>query len=151
MPTTADKNNISVDVDCMQLFDTAFSRIEYVLEYNPKWSNGMGMYDYAIYGEHAPRVASGKMARSSSPSGRRIILIGSRLGTIVIFERVTGTAKKPVITIHIQTTSQLKEGGWFSSQEPDDYELDLALGDERRPNLGQRIDSLYMAMKKQTV
>lgn len=131
-----------------EIFDAAFARTERVVEFNPKWSNGTGLFDFAVYGDEAPVLPAGSISRSITPHGRKLLLIGSRLGNIVIFERTIGSPKTGVTTYCHQAMSIVKDGGWFSDMVLDEYELELAVGTTTENHIGRRIDLLYASMKK---
>lgn len=67
----------------------AFAKIEVMIEYNPKWANGTGYFDHAVKGEHAPKLQPGEMVKAEvpAPNLRRIIIVGTRFGNVVVFER----------------------------------------------------------------
>lgn len=60
------------------------------IPYNSNWSNGTGYYDGATKYILAP----GKIVKSVSPVGnnRKMLLVGTRFGTVVVFERYTDGA-----------------------------------------------------------
>lgn len=54
------------------------------IDFDPTWNNGTGYFDNAatVY------VQSGDMAKATCPvTNRRLLLVGTELGTIVVFER----------------------------------------------------------------
>lgn len=130
-----------------EVFDVAFElRINLEIPFNPKWSNGTGYFDYAVYGEDAPVVPFGTMAKSESASGRRLIIIGTRLGNLVVFERTTLPGAVPVFTYN--STTVFKEGGWIKDEVISKDEMELIVGVGPYPNLGKRIDNIFQSMKK---
>lgn len=140
---------IYLDPASKAIFDKAYEKANIELAFKGEWSNGTGMYDYVVYGAHAPVVPIGQMARSSTPGGRKLIIIGSRLGNIVVFERHVVAKKKVMnVTYAVQATSNVMQGGWFSHLVLDDYEMSLAVGEEDGYNIGRRIDALWTSMKR---
>lgn len=57
------------------------------LPFYAEWSNGTGYLDHAVSGEFAPDLQAGEVITSKGPHGRRIVMIGSVHGNIVLFER----------------------------------------------------------------
>lgn len=70
-----------------EVFKTKLDLIDTIVEYNPKWENGTGYLDHAVIGDLAPRLVAGQEAKSFSPEGRSIILIGTHFGNVVVFKR----------------------------------------------------------------
>lgn len=68
-------------------FNVAFNAVTTTIEYNTKWENGTGYLDFAVYGDNAPVVESGSVVKTTDPMGRRIIITGTLLGNVVMFER----------------------------------------------------------------
>lgn len=66
------------------IFNKAFlnSCVEEVT-FDPSWKNGTGYMDGAISAD----VAIGELRKCRDDYGRRLILIGTRLGTVVVFDR----------------------------------------------------------------
>lgn len=65
-------------------FEYSYNRISAVVEYSQEWENGTGYLDYAC---SEVKLQPGEVAKSKDNAGRRIILVGTRFGTVVIFER----------------------------------------------------------------
>lgn len=60
------------------------------IEYNTQWENGTGYLDNAVNSwDHSPRLEPGDCVKSQSTKGRRIIIVGTPIGNVVIFERYT--------------------------------------------------------------
>lgn len=73
-----------------ETFNGMFAAITNEVTFNPNWANGTGYYDGAIKGEHAVTLAPGEMAKCMSNNERKMIFVGTRFGTFVIFERFSG-------------------------------------------------------------
>lgn len=133
------------------IFTDAYERITTSLPFDKEWSNGMSHFDKAIYGPNAPKLVYGEMKKSATPGGRRIIFVGTRLGTVAVYDRFTendGTSRRSVF--YIDTTAAIDEGGWFSQRYVNDYEMALAVGDGDDCNIGWRIEQIYSALKRST-
>lgn len=137
--------------ECKALFDAAFERTTRSIKFDPAWSNGTGLFDFAVYGDKAPIVPAGSMFKSETPSGRRMLLVGTKLGNLIVFERHVDNPKASDAVYCYQTTSNVTQGGWFINQLTlDEFELELAIGTNKEPHLGRRIEILNSALKKVT-
>lgn len=68
------------------VFNAQYSKTK-AIPFNPKWANTTGYYDYAVLGDHAPLLESGDIVCSEDPKGRKIIIIGTPLGNVAVFQR----------------------------------------------------------------
>lgn len=119
------------------------------VEFNPEWNNGTGYFD-ALKQEDLG-LAVGELAAiwTGNTNRRRIIVVGTMFGNVVVFDRFTDNDKidAPVWVIHtphiLQSTGMLKEG----SQSGDD--LYALVGDPEyrtiAPNIGTRLAELKEA------
>lgn len=150
-PITA-MNGASAMNDQNELFTNAFDKITKTIPFNRAWSNQTGQFDFAVYGEHAPTVGNAQAVKAMTPSGRRIIIIGTRLGLLVVYDRYAqqqpGGDKAHKAVFARNTTSAVEHGGWFHNPTFDDIEMAVAVGDEHEENLGRRIEQLHSALKK---
>lgn len=71
-------------------FNEQFEAIKNEVVYNSNWPNGTGYYDNAIKGEHAVNLRPGEMAKCISSNDRKMIFVGTRFGTLVVFQRFSG-------------------------------------------------------------
>lgn len=134
------------------VFSRAFNSCTKEIPFKKDWSNGTGYFDFAVYGEHAPKLANGELVRSISPGGRRLLIVGTRLGNLVVFDRFAEQAagqKGDHNAVFVRnTTSIINEGGWFSESALDDYEMEIAVGAGDQINLGKRLEMLWSAFRK---
>lgn len=92
--TTTDFNqstaNHTSDSKAAQIFNNAYDKAP-VIEFNEEWNNGTGYYDFAVYGEAAPMLAVGEVvaALSPMPDNRKLLMIGTPVGNVVVFQRYT--------------------------------------------------------------
>lgn len=76
-----------------QNFDQCFNHADTLaVEFNPAWQNNQGYFNHAVRGEHAPMVAEGRIVKSTDQFGRKLLIIGTRCGNCVVFERHCGVA-----------------------------------------------------------
>lgn len=73
-----------------QNFNEQFDTIKNEVTFNSNWSNGTGYYDFAIEGEHAINLKPGELAKCITPNNRKMIFVGTRFGTMVVFQRFSG-------------------------------------------------------------
>ena len=83
--------------DANLAFEWQWDNIAVEVPFNPKWANGTGYMDHAVYGEHAPFVTPGTVVKSTDNHGRKIMIVGltNRLGNVVIFERYRPDTENP--------------------------------------------------------
>lgn len=93
-----DKNDVNAFWNILY-HDDAFGHKD--IAFNPDWSNGTGYYDGAVNAE-IPELEVGEIGRARSPAqnNRRILIIKTQFGNVVVFERMTpaedGTLKGPL-------------------------------------------------------
>jgi hypothetical protein len=61
------------------------------IEFNPNWNNGTGYMDHAVAGLNAPLLANGEVIAcvTPSPNDRKLVIVGTPLGNVVVFQRYT--------------------------------------------------------------
>ena len=141
------------------IFTATYSNCKREIPFNEAWSNGTGYFDFVVYDKPgqptAVKLGNGEIARSNTTAdgnGRRLLIIGTRLGNMVIFDRFTEQGEnqkdynKAVFVYN--TTSALAKGGWFNSGALDIWGMEIALGDNLDKNIGWRLEQLFSAMKK---
>lgn len=75
-------------------FYNCLAKINANIPFDPTWANGTGYYDKATKAE----VLEGTWCWSHDPSTNRfLVMIGTRFGTVVVFERYSHGSKTPVI------------------------------------------------------
>jgi hypothetical protein len=100
-------------MDAATLFDNKFNSITNVVEFNNEWNNGTGYFDASVQliGDGEPEIAvvleSGEMAKCISPNDRKMIFVGTPLGTCVVFQRYSGSSE---VLVTNQTRSLRKAG-----------------------------------------
>ena len=95
--TNASKNAVGTT------FTERYNQVTKEIEFDPKWCNGTGYYDHAV---KAVKLEPGEVAKSfDTGSGRRMIFIGTRFGTVVVFDRYSNQI----------------EGGTYVTNEPSNF------------------------------
>ena len=69
-----------------KIFQRIFQQIQNEIPFDPSWANGTGYLDGAV----SHTLPPGKMAKTIDNYDRRVILIGTRFGTVVVFDRYQG-------------------------------------------------------------
>lgn len=116
------------------------------VEFNSRWSNGTGYFDFAVYGEHAPHVAPGKVVKCMTPGNRRMVIVGTHLGNVVVFDRFAGNEHGVFV---YNTTSAIARTDLIRNNSLQDDDMFVILGDEfDRENIGQRIQAIFDGCKK---
>ena len=126
-----------------ELFDDAFAKAR-PIEFDKAWSNGTGYFDYATDSDVAPKVGFGGMVKCTTPGGRRILIIGTRIGNCVIFDRYSDD--KSVFVFNMPTA--MKQGFAIDDGAISNETMLSLVGDGvLLRNIGNRLDDLYKAIK----
>ena len=121
-----------------KIFQRIFHEIQTEVPFDPSWANGTGYLDGAVSHPLPP-------GKTTDNYDRRVILIGTRFGTVVVFDRYRG-----------QT-----DGGVYVSNRPNSTTIDAlmtgtaigggemacVLGDYV-PNIGETIEKIYVEMTR---
>ena len=113
-----------------------FREIQTEIPFDPEWANGTGYLDGAVSYPLPP----GGTAKTTDNYGRRVILIGTRFGTVAVFDRYQGQTDGGVyvsnrpqsVTIDALMTGTAIGGG----------EMACVLGDFG-PNIGETIEEIH--------
>ena len=137
-------------------FYYAFNETQTIVPYDKRWENGTGYLDHAVRGIDAPALIPGSIVKTTTSGGRKVLLIGTRFGNAVIFERYTnpaiGTAVPTYTEIIVGNVpheiAELYLGSAIGTNlARDDVTLFMLLGDPKsasnNPNVGMRIETLF--------
>lgn len=69
------------------LFEHAWQSVKSQLSYQRDWSDGYGCHTTAVVHPEIRALHQGEIKRSVTPGGRRMLIIGTLHGPVVIFER----------------------------------------------------------------
>ena len=137
----------------MNLFWNTYFNSEFVkcdIAYKAEWENGTG-YLNGLVDEALPQLEIGEIARTVTEKGRRVLVVKTRFGNVVLFERyiaeADGALKGPIV----QNTPRLvHKSEMFSAQSAltmDD--LTDALGDGWcKDNVGLRLENFFRQVEK---
>jgi hypothetical protein len=82
----AEKNN-QANVNRAR-FEKHFDQIEKTVEYNAKWENGTGYFNHLVTNKDLQTSLNiGEMAKCTDPHGRKMIIMQTSLGLLVVFAR----------------------------------------------------------------
>lgn len=136
----------------VELFARVFNSIETVIPFERSWKNGTGYFNGAVN----VKLAVGEQAKAvCDDSARRIIMTGTPLGTVVVFERYSPEADKRSDIFVGNYTSEFKQARLFDvGSALNTATLDRLLGDSRYPNVmpncGQTLAKAHAAMSSYT-
>lgn len=87
-----------------RIFESAFNDVEVEeIEYDQNWGNATGYFDYATEVSLSP----GEIRKTQDETNRRLILIGTRFGTVVVFDRFSGQTNGGVYVSNIPGNNEL--------------------------------------------
>lgn len=123
------------------IFQRIFREIQTEVPFDPSWANGTSYLDGAVDYPLSP----GEMVKTTDNYGRRVIMIGTRFGTVVVFDRYQGQTDGGVYvsnrpqsaTIDALMTGTAIGGG----------EMACVLGDFV-PNIGETIEKIYVELTR---
>jgi hypothetical protein len=113
------------------------------LEFNPSWRTIRDNFNGAVIGDHAPRVPTGTLVKSTAIDGRRLILIGTPKGNVLVAEHQVCETRKlvyaapPAIDLLL---ANVVNPGFLT-----DTSLNFLFGDITccmSPNIGKRMANL---------
>lgn len=134
--------NVSTQTPVLSSFDKAFKNTSTVIEYSKEWANGTGYYNGAVRGKAAPVLKSGDRVKCVSDNGRRMVIIGTKLGNVVVFDRYSERADIQVCNLPAHVEFIFGLAGRLT-----DDQIDFALGGEYNyANLASRIDRMFEAV-----
>lgn len=79
-----------------EYFANHFNAITKTVEFKPEWNNGTGYMDGIVYDRF---LENGEVAKTTTENNRRVIIVGTRFGNCVFFERYTPTPETENVVI----------------------------------------------------
>jgi hypothetical protein len=126
-------------------FNNAFANARPVT-FNPLWANGTGYFDHAVEGAYAPTLNAGEAVSATCPAGRRMILIGTPKGNVVLFKRYTDESSNRY-AINASSALRVLFGENLDSASLNNDRLAFILGTPEyahsSDNLGHRLAQVY--------
>lgn len=135
------RNDPSIEIE--KAFEYSLIKIKESVPFNPEWRSDNGYFENAI---NFP-LESGKVVKSvCTNSDRRLILVGTPLGTVVVFERFAPKTGQKFVLIHNshkELAPMLGTSGLSMAQ----FSLVVTSWDIEE-NIGSYLNKLYGAMHK---
>lgn len=142
------------DREIVEFFTIRWNEIIDTIEFNPEWETKIPDYkhtsmDSAVYHSDFTSLSYGKVVRSISDHGRRILAVNTRLGAAVIYDHYDGELRTwfaqdllylPGITLAIPVSLHQVAGVFGGnpwSKDPNGYYL----------NLGESLEKAFTIMK----
>jgi len=123
----------------MQRFFDCYKDVSEVIPYNPQWENGTGYLDYIVK-EDGPKIEIGKVVKTETQFGRKILVVGTRLGNVAVFQRFSD--REDVIVSHV-ARKLLDTGLPIKDNLVTQEKLHLILGAHKHePNIGQLLENI---------
>ena len=122
-----------------RIFNTAFNDTDLPeCDFDESWCNGTGSFDSAVYFNLQPA----EMRKCRDQHGRRIILIGTRFKTIVVFDRFRGQEDDGVYVTNFKTNDLL--GNLLSGSSVGEQEMVTLMGHWGllQNNIGRKIEQI---------
>jgi hypothetical protein len=121
-------------------FHKAIEGVE-TIEFDMNWKNGTGYLDHAVKGEHAPILKPGQVVQSVDDYGRKIGIVGTSVGNVVVFDRFVDPENSVVVT---NGPSKLEQLIGLSDGSLYKRDIDLIFGDGVWTyNVGKRLGALF--------
>lgn len=139
--------NTSMSIQ-MRHFDNKFNQINREIPYDKRWENGTGWFTSAVRPNREDssamvKLVPGETRRCVSPDNRRLIFLGTRLGSTVVFERYPFGARGIIVcnmSRDLNFLTMLGEGAL------DEKGLSIILGGdgtkEVHSNFGKRLEDM---------
>lgn len=124
----------------MNPFTLVFQEVEKTIAFEREWENGTGYFDGAV---SAVELAPGQRAKSVAGDGRRLIFVGTRLGTVVAFERYSPIGEERCNVIVTNTPKGI--GDVLPSGQVGENDQWAFLGKHR--NIGTILERLAKVLK----
>ncbi len=136
-----------------KVFTAAYDKCSVELPFQKEWSNGKGYFSPAVESQCKPVLNNGEVVKSITPGGRRMLIIGTRLGNICVYDRFTDqklNEKNSCVAVFAFdcTTTFYKHDkeldwtfNWASTEAIDDRKMISLVGtDETTVNIGLRLE-----------
>lgn len=139
--------------ESINLFWNTFYNSEFVkcdIPYSAEWENGTG-YLNGLMDEALPELEEGEIARSITEKGRRILVVKTCFGNVVLFERFIPTPEGTLTGPIVQNTPRLvhKSEMFRAHSQLQMSDLTDALGDGwTHDNVGLRLNGFFGAIKR---
>lgn len=136
-----------------QMFLATFAAIETFIQEpvledkTSAWANGTGYYDNAVRTEYAPHILPGNMARCTTLNGRKMILIGTRFGNVVIFTRYSDIDTVIVSNVPPEIREIMMGSAIGTNLCEDNITMQMLIGTFPMFNIGNKIENMFKMIK----
>lgn len=127
----------------LAVFNRAWAQITMKIEYRREWSDGQGYHGPIIHHRDFQTLPVGAVLRSCSPGDRRLIIIKTQHGPMVVFERYMPDDKRgqhfaanAPEAIHALFNENFEEGGLIEPISAANLTAILGQSDVHTENLG---------------
>lgn len=127
---------------------SVFNKIENLVKYNPKWENGTGYLDHAVTDTSIVFDEDG-YAKAVSVQGRKIVIVKTIKGNVVVFERYTDPESSVVVSNMPHRVAELFQMSGSLSND----QVRMLLGDPTYKtihlNIGKAINQFMTPVRNQ--
>lgn len=116
-------------------FNAAFEGISLEVQFKTEWKNGTGYFQC----DKVDRIPAGERAKTTDDHGRRLILIGTRLGTVVLFQRYSENPDVFVANLPYDMARVFNLSGALTSENIDF----ITGGSSGYMNIGTRVKDMF--------
>jgi len=134
--------NFDPTIELQRAFELALENITAVVPFDPTWANGTGYFDGAVDGL---KLSIGEVVKSTCPTGRRLIIVGTVLGNVIVFERKAPGVGRFMLTYNSHEALNLMLGG--SALTLAQFHMVVTSWDVNE-NIGTYLDNMYNTMVK---
>lgn len=121
----------------VQDFEDRFYTTEKEIPFNSDWHNGTGYFNPAV---KLVELTPGEEAKSKDELGRKIIFIGTRFGTCVVFEREASNTQRICSNLPRAVCTL-----FCIDNRVDDQNFTVLFGRHGGSNIGSRIEELFVS------
>lgn len=128
-----------------ELFSSAYRKAK-PIEFNAAWIGDLGHLDFIVDSPVAPKVIHGKIMRSDTPMGNRVLIIGTKVGNLAVYD--FGDANETDKLFATSMSPALQQIFMLQQDVSTLEEMESILGNVLLvENVGVRIDNLLKAIK----
>jgi len=136
-------------VNALDVFDRAYKEITKTISYDRSWSDGHGYHVPFLKATDFYFVKVGDVLRSVTPGGRRLIMIRTRYGMVMVSERYMPDDKRgqhivveACDAVHAVFNDYFEEGGLIEPVNGVNLTVVLGTDDVIKENIGFVIENI---------
>lgn len=132
----------SAEASIAAFFESRYAAVQREIEFKPTWGNGTGYFDGAVRDPQLrEQVAVGEVVKTSDEYNRKILIVGTHKGLVVVFPRYNDTLDPIVFNMPYE----IKQAAGIGSATLTLHDLHLLLGTDHDLNIGQALQCLHDA------